>query len=718
MDLKKEEVKTIMKKIFKYLFLLAGAGTAIAFALGLILLFSAYRSLPDIEGLVKSYKDSAPTIIYDSKGKQVDLITKRRGEPIHINKIPKNMKNAVIAIEDKRFYSHHGFDARRLGKSILVNLSKGRAVQGGSTITQQLAKNAFLSNEKTLLRKVKEALITLEIEKRYEKDEILEKYLNEIYFGSGSYGIKEASRAIFDKDVSDLNLSEVALLAGVPNRPSKYDPRKNLDKARERGKLVLKLMLKQNFITELEYERAMNHKFVYEKDMKSNSKSKYISVILDKRSKKYFKSPEFTDIIEAELVGMFDEKTVYEGGLKVYTGLDVEMQKIALETFNNYKPLVNDSKLQGALVTIDTETGYVKSIVGGKNFRSGNFNRAIMAKRQPGSAFKPFVYYTALEKGIPMNALRSDSAEKYGDWQPKNYSKTSHGDMTILQALEESVNTIAVKLLKEVGISNVISNFKKTGVSIEIPRDLSIALGTMSITPMELATSYAPFSNGGYSVQPIFITKIEDRNGNLLYEQSVVKNQVLDNENISLITHMLKDVVTYGSGSRARVRTINGKSVEQGGKTGTTNDNKSAWFAGVTPEYATTIYLGYDDNTSMPSSASGGSIAAPLWGEYYQTMINRGVYNPGEFEFINANLKNKTLVSRTIDLRSGELGSPSKEYKRTALFKKGQVPDGFTDNIYWGIKNMFKSNDESVEEEVDGEKKNKKKSRLFFKHFF
>ena len=603
-----------MKKILKYLFLFAGAGAAVAFALGLILLFTAYRSLPDIEELVKSYKDSEPTIIYDSKGKQVDLITKRRGEPIHIDEIPENMKNAVIAIEDKRFYTHHGFDMRRLGKAVLVNLSRARAVQGGSTITQQLAKNAFLSNEKTLIRKVKEALITLEIEKRYEKDEILEKYLNEIYFGSGSYGIKEASRSIFDKDVSRINLAEVAILAGVPNRPAKYDPRKNLDKAIERGQLVLKLMLKQEFITELEYERAMNHKFVYEKDLKNSGKSKYVSAILDKRSKRYFKSPEFTDIVEDELVEMFDEKTVYEGGLKVYTGLDADMQKIALETFNNYKPFANDSKLQGALVTIDTETGYVKSIVGGKNFRSGNFNRAIMAKRQPGSAFKPFVYYTALEKGIAMNELRDDSAEKYGDWQPKNYGNKSYGEITILQAIENSVNTIAVKLLKEVGISNVISNFRKTGVSIDIPKDLSIALGTMSITPMELATSYAPFSNGGYSVQPIFITKIEDKNGNVLYEQPVVKKQVLDSENISLITHMLKDVVSYGSGRRAKVRTVNGKYAEQGGKTGTTNDNKSAWFAGVTPEYATTVYIGYDDNTSMPSYASGGSIAAPLWG--------------------------------------------------------------------------------------------------------
>jgi len=709
-----------MKKIFKYLFLFAGAGAAVAFATGLILLFSAYRSLPDIEELVKSYKDSEPTIIYDSKGKQVDLITKRRGEPIHIDEIPENMKNAVIAIEDKRFYTHHGFDMRRLGKAVLVNLSRGRAVQGGSTITQQLAKNAFLSNEKTFLRKVKEALITLEIEKRYEKDEILEKYLNEIYFGSGSYGIKEASRSIFDKDVSKINLAEVAILAGVPNRPSKYDPRKNLDKAIERGQLVLKLMLKQDFITELEYERAMNHKFVYEKDLKNSGKSKYVSAILDKRSKRYFKSPEFTDIVEDELVEMFDEKTVYEGGLKVYTGLDADMQKIALETFNNYKPFTNNSKLQGALVTIDTETGYVKSIVGGKNFRSGNFNRAISAKRQPGSAFKPFVYYTALEKGIAMNELRGDSAEKYGDWQPKNYGNKSYGEITILQAIENSVNTIAVKLLKEVGISSVISNFKKTGVSIDIPKDLSIALGTMSITPMELATSYAPFSNGGYSVQPIFITKIEDRDGNVLYEQSIVKKQVLDSENISLITHMLKDVVSYGSGRRARVRTANGKYAEQGGKTGTTNDNKSAWFAGVTPEYATTVYIGYDDNTSMPSYASGGSIAAPLWGEYYQAMINRGVYTPGDFEFIKENLKNKTLVSRTIDLRSGELGSPSREYKRTALFKKGQVPDGFTDNLYWGIKNMFGNNDEPVEDEdnKDGEESKKKKSRLFFRHFF
>jgi penicillin-binding protein 1A len=706
-----------MKKIFKYVIMIGGAAAVTLLIGAVTLVMVAYRSLPDIEELVESYKNSEPTIVYDINGKQVDLISKRRGQPVHIDQIPENLKNAVIAIEDKRFYSHHGFDIRRLGKAVLVNLSKGRAAQGGSTITQQLAKNAFLSNEKTMLRKVKEALITLEIEKRYEKDEILEKYLNEIYFGSGSYGIKEASRSIFDKDVSKINLSEISILAGIPNRPTKYDPRTHLENARKRGQLVLKLMLQQKYITELEYERAKNHKFIYEKDLKNKGKSKYISIILDKKSNKYFKSPEFTDIIEDKLIELFDEKIVYEGGLKVYTGLDIDMQKIALETFNNYQPLKKDPKLQGALITIDTENGYVKSIVGGKNFKSGNFNRAIMAKRQPGSAFKPFVYYTALENGIPMNALRNDSPEQYGDWKPRNYNDKSYGDITILEAMEKSVNTVAVKLLKEVGVSSVINNFKKTGVSIDIPRDLTIALGTMSMTPMELATAYAPFSNGGYSVNPIFITKILDKNENVLYEQSYEKKQVLDSESTSMTTHMLKDVVAHGSGRRAMVKTITGKGIEQGGKTGTTNNSKSAWFAGVTPEYATTVYIGYDDNKSMPSSFTGGSIAAPLWGAYYQAMINKGVYSPGEFNFIKEHLRNRDLVSRSFDLRDGEIGIAPKQYERTALFKRGQVSEKISERFYWGIKNIFgNDNSEDDGEEVLDEKKDS--SRTFFKRFF
>lgn len=709
-----------MRKIFKFL-MMTGGVAAVALCIGaLSLVMIAYKSLPDIEELVESYKNSEPTIVYDINGKEVDLISKRRGKPVHIDQIPENLKNAVIAIEDKRFYSHHGFDIRRLGKAVLVNLSKGRAAQGGSTITQQLAKNAFLSNEKTMLRKVKEALITIEIEKRYEKDEILEKYLNEIYFGSGSYGIKEAARSIFDKDVSRINLAEISILAGIPNRPAKYDPRTHLENARERGQLVLKLMLRQKYITELEYERAKNHKFIYEKDIKNKGKSKYISVILDKKSSKYFKSPEFTDIIEDKLVELFDEKIVYEGGLKVYTGLDINMQKVALETFNSYQPLKKDSKLQGALITIDTENGYVKSIVGGKNFKSGNFNRAIMAKRQPGSAFKPFVYYTALESGIPMNAIRNDYPEQYGDWKPRNYNNKSYGDITILEALEKSVNTVAVKLLKEVGVSSVINNFKKTGVSIDIPRNLTIALGTMSMTPMELATAYAPFSNGGYSVSPVFITKILDKNGNLLYKESHEKKQALDSESISMTTHMLKDVVAYGSGRKARVRTVRGSSIEQGGKTGTTNDSKSAWFAGVTPEYATAVYIGYDDNKSMPSSYTGGSMAAPLWGKYYQAMINKGIYSPGEFDFIKEHLKNRDLLSRSLDLRDGEIGIAPKQYERTALFKKGQISENISERFYWGIKNIFGNNEPDYDDEEIQEKKNKtpKKSRRFFKRFF
>ncbi|MEI6858035.1 transglycosylase domain-containing protein [Psychrilyobacter sp.] len=488
-----------MKRLFKFSFV----GAIVAFTamslLGLILVIGALKSLLNVEKMVESYDPSVPTTIYDSNEKVIDLISKEMREMVTMDEIPDYVKNAFVAIEDKRFYKHPGLDPIRLGKAILVNLSQGRIAQGGSTITQQLAKNAFLSNEKKLMRKVKEVLIALEIEKKFSKDEILEKYINEIYFGSGFYGIQTASKSIFEKQASELNLPEAALLAGIPNRPSYYNPRRHLENAVKRSRLVLKQMKNRISIDQKEYEQALKHKFIAEKEVTKNFKEDdFISVIKEKSNRDYIKSPEFIDIIEKKLFELFDENIVYEGGLQVYTSLDLEMQKIALETFNEYQPFKNNPKLQGALITIDSSNGYVKSIVGGKNFKDGNFNRAIRAKRQPGSAFKPFVYYTALEKGIPMNAVREDSEVKFGKWEPQNYDKIFVGDVTLLEAMEKSINIIAIKLLKEIGIKEVIGTVEKTGAHMDIPKDLTVALGTMTTSPYELATAYIPFPNGGY----------------------------------------------------------------------------------------------------------------------------------------------------------------------------------------------------------------------------
>lgn len=646
-----------------------------------------------VRGEVTSYTASEPIVIYDKDEHIVDYLSKQKGENADIKEIPMYLQKAFISVEDRRFYSHHGVDIWRLGKAILVNLSKGKISQGGSTISQQLAKNAFLSNERTFTRKFKEVIITLEIESIYSKDEILEKYLNEIYFGSGSYGVREASRDIFNKDISKINLAESAMLAGIPNRPNMYNPRKNLEASLKRTHLILKLMLNQNYISQEEYNKAINHKFIMEENYKKTFfNDENITIILKdgRRKRESTKAPDFMDIVEERLVDLVDPSIFSRGGFKVYTTLDNEMQKIAKNSFENYSKFRTDKKLQGAMVTLDAKTGKVRSLVGGKNYHSGNFNRAIYAKRQIGSTFKPFIYYTAMEKGYTMNQIIDGSNAKYGNWSPRNYNNAKYKDITLIQSLEKSVNTVAVGLLNKVGIDNVINNFNQTGVNLEFTKDLTIALGSTSASPLELATSYLPFANGGFSHQNSFITRIEDVDGNIIYENNDLESQyAYDSIDVSLMTHMLEKVVAYGSGKGAKLHSKLGFNIDQGGKTGTSNDFKSAWYAGFTPDYVTVVYIGYDDNTSMPNNSSGGRMAVPLWKNYYQAMIDKDIYTPTSFDFIDNNIKSGELVRRDIDIRNGEITRAPKQFKREVLFKKGQVPDTITEKIFKGIKSWF-----------------------------
>lgn len=646
-----------------------------------------------IKGEIASYTSSEPIIVYDKDENIIDYLSKQKGENANIKDIPIYLQKSFIAVEDKRFYSHHGLDVWRLGKAILVNLSKGRIAQGGSTISQQLAKNAFLSNERTFTRKFKEVIITFEIERLYSKDKILEKYLNEIYFGFGSYGVREAAKDIFNKDISEINLAESAMLAGVPNRPNIYNPRKNLEASLKRAHLILRLMLNQNYISQNEYDIAMKHKFIMESNYKKTSRLNKDTTIIIKegrRKRESTKTPDFLDIVEEKLVDLVKSSVLSKGGFKVYTTLDNNMQKIAKEKFENYSKFKLDKKLQGAMVTLDTKTGEVRSIIGGKGYRSGNFNRSIDAKRQIGSTFKPFVYYTALKKGYTMNQIIDGSNTKYGDWSPKNYSNAQYKNITLIQSLEKSVNTVAVKLLNDVGIDNVINNFTQTGVNVKFNKDLTIALGSTSASPLELASSYLPFANGGTAYKNSFINRIEDVDGKIIYENTNLKGQkIYDPINTSLTTYMLEKVVEHGSGRGSKLYSQHGFNVDQGGKTGTSNDFRSAWYVGFTPDYVTVVYIGYDDNTSMPNNSSGGRMAVPLWREYYQTMIDRKIYNPSSFDFIDDNIKNGELIRRNIDLRNGQIKRAPREFKREVLFKKGQVPYTITEKIFKKLKGWF-----------------------------
>ncbi|MGL6113796.1 transglycosylase domain-containing protein [Cetobacterium sp. SF1] len=672
------------KKILKYLaiclFLLILSGFAAIF-----IVFDKYsKELPDVSNLVENYAPSLPTTIYDRNGEVIDVIYREARDPVKIEDVPEYVKDAFLAIEDRRFYQHYGIDPVRLMGSVLVNLKTGRAAQGASTLTQQLARNAFLSHEKKLSRKIKEAIITIEIERKYTKNEILEKYLNEIYFGSGAYGIETAARTFFRKDVSQLNIAQAALLAGIPNRPELYNPRKNLDKALYRQKLILSQMYKFGFITKEQYEEALKEKFINEKNITKNFKAdKYTNIIYNESPVQVqFNAPDFTDMVEDFLLKNFDSNLIYTGGLKVYTTLDLNMQKVAKETFENYGPLKRDKKLQGAMVTIDSKNGDIVSIVGGKNFKSGNFNRAIFAKRQLGSSFKPFVYFSALDLGYEMNLVEEDSRIVYGNWSPRNYGDRYLNKMTILEGFDRSQNIVAIKLLNKVGYKKLMDTVEKSNGTFKVPDNLTAALGSFEASPLELARSYAIFSNGGYAVDPTIVLKIDDKYGNTIYRNTPKVEQRFNPLSISLMTYMLKNSVKAGTSKRSLVKDKSGNPIEQGGKTGTTNKSRTTWFAGITPEYVTTIYLGNDDNSEV-NKVTGGGLVAPLWGEYYQALVNKGIYVPGKFEFLNNYIKNGDLLLENLDTGSGLISNqyPYKEF----LLRRGRMEVEKNSKYKYGI---------------------------------
>jgi len=630
-----------------------------------------YKELPNVSELVENYSPPIPTTIYDRNGQVIDVISKETREPVDIEHIPQNLQNAFIAIEDRQFLTHYGIDPFRILGSAIVNLKSRRAAQGGSTITQQLARNAFLSHEKKFSRKIKEIIITFEIERKYTKDEIMEKYLNEIYFGSGAYGVKTTAYNFFRKDVNDVNLAESALLAGIPNRPNMYNPRTNLDRSLVRQRLILKQMFKFSLITEAQYEEALKHKFINESKASSNDfKDKNTTIIYGAVNKKIeFNAPDFTDLVEKFLFENFEEKQIYNDGLIVQTTLDLNIQKVAKDKFENYPRLKNDRNLQVAMVTIDAKNGEVISIIGGKSFKTGNFNRALQAKRQVGSSFKPFIYYTALEKGFEENLVVEDSRIVFGTWAPRNFGERYYNGMTLMQGFDKSQNIVSIKLLNKIGLPALMDTMKKIDAGFIVPNNLTAALGTTEGTPLQVAQSYAVFANGGYAIKPFFVMKVTDKFGTTLYEAKPQIEQKFESADIALMTNMMKNSVKQGTSKSAQVK-INNVPIEQGGKTGTTNNSRTVWYSGMTPDYVTTIYVGYDNNDPL-YKATGGGVAAPLWKNFYQEIIEKGYYTPTTFTFLDNHVKNGDLTYQELDPISGLLnGSPS---DKTFLVRKGRI---------------------------------------------
>jgi penicillin-binding protein 1A len=590
----------------------------IVFGAGIGLLAAWVKSTPDVDPAKE--QQNATTFVY---GENDWLIARlHAGEhriPVKLEQIPQHMQEAIVAIEDERFYQHHGVDPKSVIRAGITYIKNGfKKTIGGSTITQQYAKIAYLTNKKTFFRKVQDQVLAIKLERKYTKQEILEMYLNEIYFGSGAYGIQAASQIYFGKNVEDLSLSEAALLAGVVQRPEALSPYNNLEAAVNRRNLVIDQMVKTNKIDSQQAEVAKNEEVN----------------LAGKKSIGGNQAQYFVDYITQYLIEKYGYDLVYKGGLKVYTTLNEKMQAAAEETIKTLPEGEKDKKgitqPQGALISLDPKTGYIKALVGGRDRKESEWNRVSQAARQPGSSFKPFVYAVALQNGITPATIEIDEPININGYAPKNSGNIYEGPMTIRKAIEKSKNTIAVKTAYKVGINNVIQLTQDLGISTLVTsgepndRGLSLALGgtTKGIYPLEMAEAYTAFANKGVKSEPLAILRVEDRKGNVLEENKPKQKAVLSEEVAYVLTDMLKSVIN-GSNGTGRSANIGRPAA---GKTGTTNDYNDAWFVGYTPDLVTAVWVGSDEKykdelTYMQKNRVSSGFPARMWARYMKQAL-------------------------------------------------------------------------------------------------
>lgn len=560
--------------------------------LGGILIFW-YRGLPDVS-LLEKYEPNLTTHIYDIKGRIIANLFEENRIWVPLNKVPKYLIYAVLASEDSDFYYHEGINIRGIIRALWANIKSGKIVEGGSTITQQLAKNLFLTPSKTLERKIKEIMLAFKIERTYDKDKILELYLNEIYLGHGAYGVQAGAKTYFARDVWELSLPECAFLAAVIKAPALYSPYRNLDRALSRTRYIIRRMESLGYISREEAEKALQETLVFSSPQEARS----------------WKAPYFVTFVLKELLEKYGVHQVYRGGLKVYTTLDLDLQEYAEEALSK-------APAEGALVAIDPKTGFIKAMVGGKDFKKSQFNRAVQARRQPGSAFKAILYTAALDNGFTESTLVEDSPIEFPNgWKPSNYDEKYHGWVTIREAFEHSYNIVAVKVGQEIGPKKIIEYARKMGIESPLPNDLSISLGSAGVSPLEMAVAYACIANGGYKIKPIAILEVRNKDGNLLEKNMPSLERVIKEETAYLMIDMMKHVVTRGTGIRARLNR------PCGGKTGTTNNFTDAWFIGFTPDLVAAVYVGHDDPSPLgKNEATGGRIAAPIWKDFMEKAL-------------------------------------------------------------------------------------------------
>ena len=605
-----------MLKALKFLFICAIC--LMIMGASVLYVFSSLFAPPNMD---ETLIPDAASQFYDINGNVIyTTLSEERRVPVSIDKIPKHVQQAFIAIEDNRFYEHSGIDYRGTARALVSTLS-GREVQGGSTITQQLAKNAFLTQERSIIRKIKEAFIAKELEHKYTKDEILTMYLNQIYFGQGAYGIESASLYYFGKHVQNLDIAEAATLAAIPKSPNYYNPFENPKESKNRQELVIDQMVKYGFISADSATKAKAKKMVYSTSHKQQNNPRGY----------------FFDMISQKVIAEVGADALYKGGLKIYTTLDMDMQLAAEKAMRHLPNYYTDGKKltqpQMALAAVDPKTGYVKAMIGGRG--QDKFNRATLAVRQPGSAFKPFVYLTAMQNGFTPASIIEDKEEEFAKgWKPQNSDMQWHGKVSLRTALKRSLNVPTIKLAREVGVDKIVANVEKMGITTLVDSgaysdvNLAMALGGLSkgVNPLEMASAYGVLATNGLYNKPIALLKIVDRDGKVLYQAKPQSKRVVDAASAYLTTNMLEDVLVSGTGGGM------GIGRPAAGKTGTTDTYIDAWFVGYTPDLSTAVWVGDDNNKPMQRMYGSG---APLsiWHEF---MINAlastprtGFSNPG-----------------------------------------------------------------------------------------
>ena len=603
--------------------------------------------LPSLEEMARQRPNLA-TEVYDRQNRLIARLFLENRTWVSLDQISPWMQKAVLAAEDGGFYDHSGLDFVSVARAFWVNMTHGRTRQGASTITQQLARNLFLSRERTMERKVKEAVLALRLERLYTKNQILEMYLNTIYYGHGTWGIAAASQAYFAKRPGQLSVSEAALLAGLVAAPELYSPYRSMERAQTRQAYVIRRLVDLGWLEGPQAQTALASPLALQKGTVSSAPLN--------------KAPYFiSHILFNHLLPTYGKETVYQEGLRVYTTIDLELQQAAQEA-------VRRLKSEGALVALAPGTGEVLALVGGKDFEVSKFNRATQAFRQPGSAFKPFVYAAALQEGLrPVDHVLDAPLIYENGWAPQNYNEKFGGEITLLEALTHSNNVATVRVAESIGIGKVIAMARNLGISSpHLPRDLSLSLGSGSVTPLELGQAYCPFANGGYRVTPYFIREIRRHDGEILEQQGPQLSQAISPELAAEIQGMLKNVVRAGTG-----RSVAIPNMDVFGKTGTTNDWSDAWFVGSVPGILAVVYAGHDNHKPLGNRATGSTVAAPVW----KAFIDKAVAEfrpPSSFFLGDADVEEIQVCRET-----GYLASPSCSSTVAVLMERGKAPTSF-----------------------------------------